>query len=130
MTIFQLLDDIRGALTGEEIDESQWDSDSDADTDTDTEARPAVRSTETIPLPESTKNALLIAEEIEWSRDLVWLKWRGTFKHSPLNAYGDEDIDDDDDDNHIQQKDPRKCLVLCSKVEGPVANPLQQGSPK
>lgn len=92
----QLLNAITRALGVKKLDE-QWDEDSDS-------SQPA-HPIETIHLSEKTKDALLVPQELEWTRDLVLLKWHGTFEEPYDN--GDDAGDDDDDD--VERKDVRKC---------------------
>ena len=93
MKSLQLLNAITRAL---EVNER------DKDSNLDKEQRPPACST--ISLSEATKDALLVSQELEWTNDLVLLKWHGTFEEP--DDEGDEGLEDDDDG---RPKDSRKC---------------------
>jgi len=95
----QLLDAITKALEVREADEER-------DCDSGEEQTSSAEAIENTPLPETTKEGLLVSQELEWTRDLVLLKWHGTFDELHHDD-GHENSDDDD----VRQEDVRKSLA-------------------
>jgi len=85
----QLLHAITEALKEKETeDDSELDESSSAG------------ATGNITLPETTKDALRVPEEVEWTTDLVLLKWHGTFVETDVNG--------DDNTDGFEREDDRK----------------------
>lgn len=84
----QLFDTLTEALDARGADE-------ESDEGSDSEESSAIEGMGSTSLPETIKDALRVSEEVEWTRDLVLLKWHGVFAETHGNG-GDENSDSDD----------------------------------
>ena len=82
-------------------------SDESGDEDSESEQLSPAGAVESISRPETTKDALLVSQDLEWTRDLVLLKWHGSFDDPRGDAY-------EDDDEVEERKEARKSLTYWS----------------